>query len=150
MRSPADTAHPSSNATDTVAGILPQLVGAWKLVSAENYVDGSWVPAFGTPPSGYFIYTASGYASVQIMTTPPVAVTAPDPQNPGQTQQYVSEFLSYYGPWSATSTTITVMAEGNLDPTGVGQPQPRPYQLKDADTLIIGDQTTYIRTLKRM
>jgi hypothetical protein len=129
-----------------------RITGTWRLVSAFNYTNGAWVPAFGTPPSGYFIYGAAGYASVQIMTTPPVSLS--DPANgptPAEALQIVNNFISYYGPWSVDATNITVIPEGNLDPTQLGpdNPQARPYQL-NGDTLIIGDQTTYIRTLERV
>lgn len=143
----SSAAEPASAST-----LRAQLAGTWRLMSAEDLVNGVWTPGtFGTPPSGYFIYAESGYASVQIMTTPPVSVTAPDPQSgPDATQQYVSEFLSYYGPWTIDETYITVHAEGNLDPSGVDQPQQRPYTL-DGDTLIIGSKADgYIRTLKRV
>ena len=51
-----------------------KLVGTWRLISAEDFDSqtGKWVPyTFGNPPSGYFIYDATGHASIQIMTTPP-------------------------------------------------------------------------------
>lgn len=136
------------------SGIQMQLTGTWRLMSAEDLdpQTGEWTPyTFGNPPSGYFIYDSSGYASVQIMPTPPVTVTATGPQDPGSApQQFVSNFISYYGPWSVDAEYITVQAEGNLDPTGVGQPQQRPYTL-DGDTLTIGSVSAgYIRTLQRV
>jgi hypothetical protein len=44
------------------------IVGTWRLISAEDRASSSdpWVPGtFGIPPSGYFIYDATGHASVQ-------------------------------------------------------------------------------------
>ena len=65
----------SSNASGKrIIGPAAQLVGTWRLISAEDKDPntGKWVPyTFGNPPSGYFIYDASGHASIQIMTTPP-------------------------------------------------------------------------------
>ena len=150
--SSAAEATPTSPSSD-LSSLRAQLVGTWKLMSAEDQQDdGSWKPGtFGTPPSGYFIYAESGYASVQIMPVPPVSVTAPDPQSgPDATQEFVSEFISYYGKWTIDETYITVQAEGNLSPSGVGQAQARHYTL-DGDTLIIGSVADgYLRTLQRV
>lgn len=128
-----------------------QLTGTWRLMSAEDLVNGQWVPyTFGNPPSGYFIYDGSGYASVQIMTTPPVQIASPDSPTPAEALEIFNGFISYYGPWTIDETTITVMAEGDLDPTQVGQPQARPYTL-NGDTLTIGNESVgYIRTLQRV
>lgn len=151
MSSAADAA-PSQAGETSLDTIKAQLIGTWKLISAFNNDNGTWVPAFGTPPSGYFIYGASGYASVQIMTVPPVTISNPDSgPTPAEALQIVNGYIAYYGPWTVDQQYITVIPEGNLDPTALGpkNPQARPYQLK-GDTLIIGDQTTYIRTLQRV
>jgi hypothetical protein len=128
-----------------------QLVGTWRLMSAEDLVNGQWVPyTFGNPPSGYFIYAASGYASVQIMTTPPVQIASPDNPTPDEALQIFNGFISYYGPWTIDDTYITVTAEGDLDPSQVGKAQQRPYTLS-GDTLTIGSEAAgYIRTLQRV
>jgi hypothetical protein len=133
-----------------------RLVGTWRLVSAEDYdqTTKQWVPySFGNPPSGYFIYAASGYASVQIMFTPPVQLSNPDNgPTPDEALKIVNSYIAYYGPWTADATTITVVPEGNLDPTqlGASNPQTRPYQL-NGDTLTIGNsEVGYIRTLQRV
>lgn len=151
MSSVAESSPPPADDASLDA-IKAQLVGSWKLVSAFNFENGSWVPAFGTPPSGLFIYGASGQASVQIMTVPPVSGVDPNTgPTPQQAQQIVNNYIAYYGAWSADATTVTVIPDGNLDPTSLGpeNPQARPYQLK-GDQLIIGDQKTYIRTLQRV
>jgi Lipocalin-like domain len=145
----AEALAPSAGDTD----LRSQLIGTWRLMSAEDKDDdtGEWVPyTFGNPPSGYFIYDASGYASVQIMPTPPKTVVAPDILHPKQSQEFVSGFISYYGKWTIDATYITVQAEGNLAPSGVGKAQQRPYTL-DGDTLTIGNESVgYIRTLQRV
>lgn len=127
------------------------LVGTWKLISAEDkdQQTGQWVPyTFGNPPSGYFIYDATGHASVQIMTTPPQTIDTPPP-TPDQALAIFKGYIAYYGTYTVDSANITVQVEGAWDPTQVGEPQVRPYELS-GDTLIIGDQVTYKRTLKRM
>lgn len=129
-----------------------QLVGTWKLISAED-VDpktGKWIPyTFGNPPSGYFIYDATGHASIQIMTTPPVKIASPDSPTPEEALAIFNGYIAYYGTYSVDDANISVQVEGAWDPTQVGTNQARPYQLS-GETLIIGDQTTYKRTLERV
>lgn len=129
-----------------------QLVGTWKLISAED-VDpntGKWVPyTFGNPPSGYFVYDATGHASIQIMTTPPVTIATPDTPTPAEALEIFNGYIAYYGTYTVDDVNITVQVEGAWDPSQVGTNQARPYELT-GDTLIIGDQTTYIRTLERV
>ncbi|HVQ38836.1 MAG TPA: lipocalin-like domain-containing protein [Pyrinomonadaceae bacterium] len=129
-----------------------QLVGTWRLISAED-VDpntGKWVPyTFGNPPSGYFIYDATGHASIQIMTTPPVSIASPDNPTPEEALAIFNGYIAYYGTYTVDDVNISVQVEGAWDPSQVGTDQARPYQLT-GDTLIIGDQTTYKRTLERV
>ncbi len=135
-----------------LSSLQEAVAGVWKLISAEDVVNGQWVPyTFGDPPSGYFIYDASGYASIQIMTTPPVTVTEPPSESPSpaEAEQIFNGYIAYYGTWTVDAENITVQVEGAWDPRQVGTAQARPYQL-DGDTLIIGDQVTYKRTLQRV
>jgi hypothetical protein len=135
-----------------LARIRESIAGVWKLVSAEDVVDGQWVPfTFGNPPSGYFIYDASGYASVQIMTVPPVTVKESESHNPSpaEAEQIFKGYIAYYGTWTVDARNLTVHVEGAWDPRQVGTSQARPYEL-GGDILIIGDQTTYRRTLQRV
>ena len=126
------------------------LAGTWKLISAEDVVNGAWVPyTFGNPPSGYFIYNENGIASVQIMTTPPVTLTTPDTPTAAEALEIYNGYIAYYGTWTADAVNLTVNVTGAWDPSQVGTAQVRPYQL-DGDTLIIGDQVTYKRTLQRV
>ena len=127
-----------------------QLVGTWRLMSAEDLVNGQWVPyTFGNPPSGYFIYDATGHASIQIMTTPPQKITTPDSPTPGQALAIFNAYIAYYGTYTVDEANIHHQVEGAWDPSQVGTDQVRPYALS-GDTLIIGDQVTYKRVLKRV
>ena len=129
-----------------------QIVGTWRLISAEDKDPntGQWVPyTFGNPPSGYFIYDVTGHASVQIMTTPPQTIATPDSPTPAEALAIFNNYIAYYGSYTVDSANITVHVEGALDPSQVGRPQTRPYELS-GDTVIIGDQVTYKRTLKRV
>ncbi len=129
-----------------------QIVGTWKLISAEDRQSAAdpWVPyTFGNPPSGYFIYDATGHSSVQIMTTPPQKIATPDSPTPPEALAIFNGYIAYYGPYTIDAKNIGVTVEGGLDPSQVGTAQVRPYELK-GDTLIIGDQVTYKRTLHRL
>lgn len=130
-----------------------QLIGTWKLMSAmdRQSPDDPWVNGtFGIPPSGYFIYDATGHCSVQIMTVPPVQLQTPDSPTPAEALQIFNGYIAYYGTYTVDETTIHQQVQGAWDPSQVGTDQARPYQFKGEDELIIGDQVTYIRTLKRM
>jgi hypothetical protein len=156
MSSLTENAQSSSAVGPSIDAIKARLIGTWRLISAETYDTSTnqWVPyTFGNPPSGYFIYDASGYASVQIMTTPPVQLSNPNGgPTPDEALKIVNGYIAYYGQWTADDTTITVVPEGNLDPSqiGIANPQTRPYEL-NGDTLTIGSkEAQYIRTLKRV
>ena len=128
------------------------LVGTWKLVSAED-VDpktGKWVPfTFGNPPCGFFLYDAAGHASIQIMTTPPTVLSTPDQPTPDEALEIFNGYIAYFGTYETDERNIYHHVEGAWDPSQVGSVQTRPYEI-DADTLIIGDQVTYKRTLTRV
>ncbi|HYO66751.1 MAG TPA: lipocalin-like domain-containing protein [Archangium sp.] len=152
----SETARSSNTGGSSLGTLEARLIGTWRLVSAEDYDPKTkkWVPyTFGNPPSGYFIYGASGYASVQIMFTPPVQLSNPDNgPTPDEALKILNRYIAYYGRWKADEKTITVVPEGNLNPAqlGAANPQTRPYQL-NGDTLTIGStEAGYIRTLQRV
>lgn len=132
-----------------------EIVGTWRLMSAEDRASASdpWVNGtFGIPPSGYFIYDATGHASIQIMTTPPVKLadpTSPDSPTPAEALEIFNGYIAYYGTYTLDEENIYHQVEGAWDPRQVGSVQTRPYELK-GDQLIIGDQITYIRVLQRV
>jgi hypothetical protein len=83
------------------------------------------------------------------MTTPPQTIKTPDSPTPTEALAIFNGYIAYYGTYTIDLKNITVNVEGALDPSQVGTQQARPYELI-GDTLIIGDQVTYIRTLKRV
>ena len=138
--------------SQSLHSLRKEIVGTWKLISAEDRASASdpWIPyTFGNPPSGYFIYDATGHASIQIMTTPPQVIVTPDTPTPTEALAIFNAYIAYYGTYTIDETNLTVQVEGAWDPSQVGTPQARPYELC-GDTLIIGDQITYKRTLTRV
>jgi hypothetical protein len=83
------------------------------------------------------------------MTTPPQTIATPDDPTADEALAIFNAYIAYYGTYTVDSANITVQVEGALDPSQVGTAQARPYELS-GDTLIIGDQVTYKRTLKRV
>ena len=145
MASKTKTGKPSSK------NLQKSVIGTWNLISAEDKdpTTGKWKKyTFGNPPSGYFIYDATGHASIQIMTTPPVQLATPDSPTPDEALEIFNNYIAYYGTYTVDESNITVQVEGAWDPSQVGTAQVRPYEVR-GDTLIIGDQKTYVRTLKR-
>lgn len=129
-----------------------ELVGTWRLDSAEDYDSqtGRWVPyTFGNPPCGLFIYDAEGNTSVQIMTTPPVSISNPDSPTAAEALEIFDGYIAYFGTYIVDERNIYHQVKGAWDPSQCGSTQTRPYQI-DGDTLIIGDQVTYKRTLTRI
>jgi hypothetical protein len=83
------------------------------------------------------------------MTTPPVTLATPDSPTPQEALQIFNGYIAYYGTYTVDASNISVRVEGAWDPSQVGTDQVRPYELR-GDKLIIGDQKTYRRTLKRV
>lgn len=132
--------------------VQAKLVGTWQLISAEDRASANdpWVPyTFGNPPAGYFIYDAAGHASIQIMTTPPVSIATPDSPTPAEALQIFNGYIAYFGTYTVDAENIHHRLVGAWDPSQVGSDQVRPYELT-GDQLIIGDQVTYIRVLRRV
>lgn len=80
---------------------------------------------------------------------PADAVAAPDQPTPGEALEIFNAYTAYFGTYEADEGNIHHHVEGAWDPTQVGSVQTTPYVL-DGDTLTIGDQVTYRRTLKRV
>jgi hypothetical protein len=139
----------------SLKSLQKNLVGTWRLMSAEDraFASDPWVNGtFGIPPSGYFIYDATGHASIQIMTTPPVKLadpTSPNSPTPAEALEIFNGYIAYYGTYTLDEKNIYHQVEGAWDPRQVGSVQTRPFELK-GDQLIIGDQVTYIRVLQRV
>lgn len=121
---------------------IAPIVGTWKLV---RYVDtpekGAPVKPFGDDPIGYFIFTADGHASINILRHPddrrrPMLDVDPDACVPDW-------YCSYFGTYSVDpqggAWKIKVVG-GNI-PTFLGTEQRRRFRIVD-DRLLI--EETYI------
>lgn len=120
----------------------PTLAGAWRLLSYTDTPNGGeTVQAFGAEPTGMFIFTEDGQASISLMRNPPGpdadAPADPDPDACDPTW-YCSYFGSYDVDWSRHEWTIHV--EGGNIPSFIGADQTRPFRL-EGERLIIS--TTY-------
>lgn len=131
-----------------------QLVGTWKLVLFQDRTspDEPWLNDFGDPPLGYFMYDATGHASIQIMKTPPVQVPKTEQEpSPEQALDIFKGYIAYFGTYHIDEDAGLIVhhVEGGLNPNDIGSDQKRPFQLS-GDKLIIGDQKTWIRILERV
>lgn len=146
MNSQDEAEKPSSKS------LQEKLVGTWRLMSADDFDSDThqWIPyTFGNPPCGYFIYDATGHASIQIMTTPPVKLAAHDNPTPDEALAIFNGYIAYFGTYTVNESHIHHHVEGAWDPSQVGSDQIRPYELS-GDRLVIGDQKTYRRVLERV
>ncbi|HEX7312574.1 MAG TPA: lipocalin-like domain-containing protein [Pyrinomonadaceae bacterium] len=129
-----------------------QLVGTWKLVLFQdrNSPTDPWQNDFGDPPLGYFMYDATGHASIQIMKTPPVQISSDGP-TPEQALEIFNGYIAYFGTYEVDESQKLIVhhVEGGLNPNDINSNQPRPFELT-GDKLIIGDQQTWIRILQRV
>jgi hypothetical protein len=114
------------------------LIGTWRLVTAEDFVSGQWVPTFGVNPRGYFSFGSDGSASVQFMKFPIGNST-----NANSSGNY----LAYFGKYTVdeVNCTFTVTVEGSLNPTLVGSDQRRSFEFDNGE-LHIGDGVSFRRT----
>lgn len=130
-----------------------QIVGTWRLIEAKDRdsENDPWTHTFGEPLSGYFMYDANGYNSVQIMTNPPQPKYTTDYPTADEALNIFKNYINYYGTYTLDEDgrTVTCQVEGALDPNQVGTAQARPCEIK-GNKLIIGDQITYIRVLERI
>lgn len=118
-----------------------QLVGDWKLCSAEDLVNGKWVRSFGDEPVGYFSFSSTGLASVQFMKAPSIAN--------GDNES--NSYLAYFGKYSVNEhrCEFTVDIEGSLKTSLVGTKAVRPFSVENASILKIGDGVTFRRRFVR-
>lgn len=118
-----------------------ELVGTWKLVSAEyRYPDGRVVEYLGPDPSGMLIYDAQGNMALQLMRRGRPAFASGDRLGgtPEEIRAAFGGYHAYFGTFTVDEEqqAVTHHIEGCSLPNWVGVNQERFYELRD-DRLIL-------------
>jgi hypothetical protein len=142
----ASTTGRTGPAEASTAGRGGDLVGVWRVVRFCGTVDslGHATFPYGPAPTGYFIYTASGQLSIQVMRTPAAPRFAADtaPTDAELRRLHDSNF-GYFGTYTVTSdSTVIHHVLGGTIPAYIGTDQPRPYWISGPkrDSLSIGSR----------
>ena len=127
-----------------------QLIGTWKLIVLEDYVEGKWVRIFGENPVGYFSFDGSGHVSVQFQKESATKLFANDEPTPEEALNAYQGYLAYFGTYSVDDDagTFTSVVQGALNPLLIGTKQTRHFEVSETQ-LIVGDQVTYRRYFER-
>jgi len=113
---------------------MAQLVGTWKLISAEfRRVNGAVIPLYGENPAGLLMYDAAGNMSVHIMQRlrPQFEIADRLGGTPEQIQAAFQGYQAYFGTYSIdeNARVVTHHITGALLPNWVGVDQKRFYEL---------------------
>jgi hypothetical protein len=92
---------------------MPNLIGAWSLMSCVNYRNDIGTPAFGEPPSGQIQYTNDGRMSAFLMD--PAWAAKGDAAARG-----ITDFFAYAGRWRLDGDRVTHHIELCSIPSRVG------------------------------
>jgi hypothetical protein len=143
------------------------IVGCWQMTEAWDMNDpgkpGKSYP-WGQPPLGYWVYDPAGNFSVMISINPALGVVTVDTSGDSSWwdvgQQLVTDmsasfdnFYAYFGTYTVDYGTgiVTHHVVADVLRAYTNTAQPRPFELtNDNNTLIIGDQTTYLRQFNRV
>ncbi len=114
----AVAAQAADKSTPQQKSLKEQLVGAWKLVSADSLrSDGSKVEVFGPNPKGTLIYTSDGhFALVQMRSDlPKLASNSRDRGTPEENKAVVQGSIAYFGAYAVNEAerVITLQLEGS-------------------------------------
>ena len=124
------------------------LVGTWRFTTFVDTPEGGQaVYAFGKDPIGFFIFTADGHVSMNIMRNPPNAPLEgvdPDPES-----CLPDWFCAYFGTftWDRKKSTWVTHVLGSNMPSYLGTDQARHFTLQ-GDKLIISE--SYVAAGKRI
>jgi hypothetical protein len=116
------------------------LIGAWKLVSAEyRRKSGEAIEIYGANPMGQLIYDARGNMSIQIMRQGRPKFAAADRLGgtPEEKKAALEGYLAYFGTFTINvgRQSVTHHIQGSLLPNWVGVDQERFFEVN-------GDQLT--------
>jgi Lipocalin-like domain len=95
-----------------------QLVGTWKLVSADNvWNDGSTLEVFGPHPKGVVIYTRDGHFALVLTRAdlPKLASNSLDRGTPEENKAVVQGSIAYFGTYAVNEAdqVITLQLDGS-------------------------------------
>ena len=95
-----------------------QLIGTWKLVSADSVrTDGSTREAFGPHPKGVVIYTSDGHFALVLTRAdlPKLASNRLDQGTPEENKAVVQGSIAYFGTYAVNEAdkVITLQLEGS-------------------------------------
>ena len=107
-----------------------QLVGIWKLVSADNTkADGTKVDVFGQSPKGILIFDRNGNYSLTIVRSdlPKFAVPSSDKGSASENKAVMAGMIASFGTYTldVKDGTITTHVEGSSFPNLAGGEQKR-------------------------
>ncbi len=111
-----------------------QLIGTWKLVSAEyRRANGTAIDYLGDHPAGQLMYDARGHMSIQLMRRerPAFAVNDRAGGTPQEAKAALDGYLAYFGTFDVDETagTVTHHIAGCAFPNWVGADQTRHFEL---------------------
>lgn len=121
--------------------ILRQIVGTWKLVSAEaKCADGQVIYVYGENPRGMIIYDSVGNVSVNFMQSNRESFSVADKarSTPQEAKHAIETYEAYFGTFEVDEEKGMVIhhVDGSLLPNWTGSDQVRFYQLSN-DCLIL-------------
>jgi hypothetical protein len=119
---------------------MKELLGTWKLVSAEyKRASGEVLEIYGANPMGQLTYDANGNMSIQIMRQgrPKFAVADRLGGTPDEKKAALEGYLAYFGTFTINQEkqSVTHHIQGSLLPNWVGVDQERFFEVS-------GDQLT--------
>ncbi|KAA9302187.1 MULTISPECIES: lipocalin-like domain-containing protein [Aerococcus] len=118
-----------------------QVIGAWVLQSYQTKDEaGQVVYPLGKDATGFILYTPDGYMSAQIMAQGRPAYASGDLHKGTQEEmaQAAAGYLAYSGRYEVDEAKgeLTHHMELSMNPTWLGQSQPRVAQIKDGQLKI--------------
>ncbi len=131
------------------------IVGTWKLVEFADFDSTAnvWIYRYGKNPKGYFIYTATGYLSINVSNEQPIKLSEEDAKkfNVNFYDFFSTKAFAYFGTYTFEPEKGRVIhhVKGGTIPWYTDTEQPRQIKLK-GDTAIIGDNIVTRRVLVRV
>ena len=118
-----------------------QVIGAWKLVSYQTTNEaGEQVYPLGEDAKGFILYTPDGYMSAQLMAQGRPAYASGDLHEGTQEEmaQAAAGYLAYSGRYEIDEGKgeLTHHMDVSMNPTWLGQAQPRVAQIKNNQLII--------------